>query len=148
MTQQSQSQAYTWRKPKLRKTHVSHCSLQHYLQQLEHGSKLDRCPSTDEWIKKLWYIYMMEYYSAMKRNAFESVLMRWMNLESIIRSKGSQKEKDKHRILMHIYGLLKHGTEEFIYKATMEKQTENRLMDMGRGEERVRYMERVTWKLT
>ena len=64
---------------------------------------------------------MMEYYSAMKRNAFESVLMRWMNLESIIRSKGSQKEKDKYHILMHIYGLLKHGTEEFIYKATMEK---------------------------
>ena len=44
------------------------------------------CPSTDEWIKKLWYIYTMEYYSALKRSAFESVLMRWMNLESIIQS--------------------------------------------------------------
>ena len=43
-----------------------------------------RCPSTDEWIKKLWYIYTMEYYSAIKRNTFESVLMRWMNLEPII----------------------------------------------------------------
>ena len=42
-----------------------------------------RCPSTNEWIKKLWYIYTMEYYSAIKRNAFESVLMRWMNLEPI-----------------------------------------------------------------
>ena len=40
-----------------------------------------RCPSTDEWIKKLWYLYTMEDYSAIKRNAFESVLMRWMNLE-------------------------------------------------------------------
>ena len=45
-----------------------------------------RCPSTDEWIKKLWYIYTMEYYSAIKRNTFESVLMRWMNLEPIIQS--------------------------------------------------------------
>ena len=43
-----------------------------------------RCPLTDEWIKKLWYIYMMEYYSAIKKNAFESVLKRWMNLEPII----------------------------------------------------------------
>ena len=51
---------------------------------------------TDEWIKKLWYIYTMEYYSAIKRNTFESVLMRWMNLESIIESKVSQKEKDKY----------------------------------------------------
>ena len=48
-----------------------------------------RCPSRDEWIKKLWYIYTMEYYSAIKRNAFESVLMRWMNLEPIIQSKVS-----------------------------------------------------------
>ena len=62
-----------------------------------------RCPLTDEWIKKLWYIYTMENYSAIKRNAFESVLMRWMNLESIIQSEVSQKEKDKYHILMHIY---------------------------------------------
>ena len=46
--------------------------------------KQPRCPSTDEWIKKLWYLSTMEYYSAIKRNAFESVLMRWMNLEPII----------------------------------------------------------------
>ena len=50
-----------------------------------------------------WYIYTMEYYSAIKRNTFESVLMRWVNLESIIQSKASQKEKDKYHILMHIY---------------------------------------------
>ena len=67
--------------------------------------KQPRCPSTDEWIKKLWYIYTMEYYSAIKRNTFESVLMTWMNLEPIIQSEGSQKEKDKYRILMHIYGI-------------------------------------------
>ena len=67
--------------------------------------KQSRCPSTDEWIKKLWYIYTMEYYSAIKRNSFESVLMRSMNLEPIIQSEVSQKEKDKYRILTHIYGI-------------------------------------------
>ena len=66
--------------------------------------KQPRCPSTDEWIK-LWYIYTMEYYSAIKRNTFESVLMRWMNLEPIIQSEVSQKEKDKYHILTHIYGI-------------------------------------------
>ena len=82
-----------------------------------------RCPPTDEWIKKLWYIYTMEYYSAIKRNAFESVLMRWMNLEPIIQSEVSQKEKDKYHVLMHTYRLYNNGTEESIYRATMETQT-------------------------
>ena len=67
--------------------------------------KQPRYPSTDEWIKKLWYIYTMKYYSAIKRNAFEPVLMRWMNLEPIIQSEVSQKEKEKYRILTHIYGI-------------------------------------------
>ena len=53
-----------------------------------------RCPLRDEWIKKLWYIYRKEYYSAIKRNAFESVIMRWMNLELITQSEVTQKEKD------------------------------------------------------
>ena len=52
-----------------------------------------RCPSTDEWREKLWYIYTMEYFSVIKRNAFESVLMRWMNLEPIIQSEVNQKRK-------------------------------------------------------
>ena len=55
--------------------------------------KQSRCPLTDEWIKKLWYIYTVEYYSAMKRNTFESVLMRWTNLEPTIQSEVSQKKK-------------------------------------------------------
>ena len=67
---------------------------------------------TDKWIKKLLYIYTMEYYSAIKRNKFESVLMRWMNLEPIIQGEVSQKEKDKYHILMHIYGILKNGSGE------------------------------------
>ena len=65
----------------------------------------------------------MEYYLAIKRNAFESGLMRWMNLESIIQSEVSQKEKDKCHILTYICGIQKYGTYEFIYKAAMEKQT-------------------------
>ena len=64
--------------------------------------KQPRCPSTDEWIK-LRYIYTMECYSVIKRNTFESVLMRWMNLEPITQSEVSQKEKDKYHILMHKY---------------------------------------------
>ena len=65
--------------------------------------KQPRYPLIDEWIKKLWYICTIEYYSVIKKDAFESVLMRWTNLESIIQSEVSQKEKDKYRILMHIY---------------------------------------------
>ena len=64
--------------------------------------KQPRCPSTDEWIRKL-YIYTMEYYSAIKRNTFESVLMKWMNLELIVQSEVSQ--KDKYNILTHMYGI-------------------------------------------
>ena len=66
--------------------------------------KQPRCPLTDEQIKNLWYIYTMEYYSARNKNTFESVLMRWMNLEPIIQSEVNQKEKDKYHILTHIYG--------------------------------------------
>ena len=67
--------------------------------------KQPRCPLADEWIRKLWYIYTMEHYSTVKRNAFESVLMRWMNLEPITQNEVCQKEKDKYYILMHIYGI-------------------------------------------
>ena len=67
--------------------------------------KQPRCPSGDEWIRKLWYIYTMGYYSAIKKNAFELVLMRWMKLEPIIQSEVSQKEKHQYSKLMHIYGI-------------------------------------------
>ena len=105
-----------------------------------------RWPLTDEWIKKLWYMYTMEYYSAIKRNIFESVLMRWMKLEPIIQSEVSQKEKEKDsntyiQNLGKWYWRMYSGNNG-------ETDMENRLMDMGGGEERVRYMERVTWKLT
>ena len=65
--------------------------------------KQPTCPSIDEYIKKLWYIYTVEYYSVIKRNNFESVLVRQMNLEAIIQSEVSQKETNKY-ILTHTYG--------------------------------------------
>ena len=63
------------------------------------------CKNTLKNYLKLWYIYTMGYYSVIKRNAFKSVLMRWMNLEPIIWSEVSQKQKDKYHILTHIYGI-------------------------------------------
>ena len=65
--------------------------------------KQPRFPSANEWTRKLWYIYTMEYYSAIKKNVFAPVLMRWMKLETIIQSEVSQKEKHQYSILMHIY---------------------------------------------
>ena len=67
--------------------------------------KQPRCLLIDEWIKKLWYIYTIEYYSAIKRNKSESVLVRWMNLKPVIQSEVSQKEKNKYHVLTHIYGI-------------------------------------------
>ena len=61
--------------------------------------KQPRCPLADEWIRKLWYIYTMEYYSAIKKNTIESVLMRWMKLEPIVQSEVSEKEKHQYSIL-------------------------------------------------
>ena len=71
--------------------------------------KQPRCPSADKWIRKLWYIHTMEYYSAIKKKTFESVLMRWMKVEPIIQSEVSQKEKHQYSTIMHIYGILKDG---------------------------------------
>ena len=67
--------------------------------------KQPRCLSVDKWIRKLWYIYTMEYYLAIKKNAFESVQMRWMKLEPIVQSEVNQKGKYQYSILMHIYGI-------------------------------------------
>ena len=67
--------------------------------------KQPRCPSADEWIRKLWYIYTKKYYSAIKKNAFESFLMMWMKMEPITQSEETQKEKYQYSILMHIYGI-------------------------------------------
>ena len=66
--------------------------------------KQPKCPSTDERIKKMWYIYTMEYYSAIKRKEIGSFVETWMDLETVTQSEVIQKEKNKYRILMHICG--------------------------------------------
>ena len=64
--------------------------------------KQPRCPSTDEWIKKQWYIYTMEYYSALKKDEIGSFVETWMDLETVLKSEVSQQEKNNYRILTHI----------------------------------------------
>ena len=85
--------------------------------------KQPRCPSAGEWIRKTWYIWTMEYYSAIKNNAFESVLMRWMKLEPIIQSEVSRKEKHQYsKYINHIYGIQKDGNDDPICKTVKETQ--------------------------
>ena len=84
--------------------------------------KQPKCASTDEWVKKMWYIYTMEYYSAIKRNEIGLFVEMWLDLETVIQSEVSQKEKNKYRILMHICGMQKNGTDELVCKAEIETQ--------------------------
>ena len=85
MTQQSHFWAYTPRKPELKDTCTSVFIAALFI--IARTWKQPRCPSADEWIRKLWYIYTMEYYSAIKTNTFESVLTRWMKLGQLYRVK-------------------------------------------------------------
>ena len=86
-----------------------------------------RCPLTDEWIKKIWHISTMEYYSAIKRNTSESILMRWMNLEPVTQSEGSQ--KNRYPILTCIYGIQEGGTDEPFCRAAVDTDIGNKLVD-------------------
>ena len=67
--------------------------------------KQPKWPSTDKWIKKMWYIYTMEYYSVIKRNEIGSFVETWVDLETVIQSEVSQKEKNKYHILTHVSGI-------------------------------------------
>ena len=67
--------------------------------------KQPKCPLTDEWIKEMWLMYRMEYYSAIKRKEIELFVVRWMDLEIVIHSEVSQREKNKYCMLTHIYGI-------------------------------------------
>ena len=84
--------------------------------------KQPKCPSTDEWIKKLLNIYTMEYYLAIKRNEIGSFIETWMDLETVIQSEVSQKEKNKYCILTHVCGTKKNGTDEPVCRAEVETQ--------------------------
>ena len=88
--------------------HNVHCSSIYSSQDMEEP----KCPSLDEWIKKMWHIYTMEYYSAIKRNETELFVMSWMDLETVTQSEVSQKEKNKYRMVTHIYGIQKKKRKE------------------------------------
>ena len=86
--------------------------------------KQPKCPWTDEWIKKMWHIYTIGYYSAIKRNEIELFVVRWVDVESVIQSEVSQKEKNKYRMLTHIWNLKKKkGHEEPRGKMGIKTQT-------------------------
>ena len=103
MIQQSPCWAYKQRKPESKDSCTPMFITAVFI--IARTWKQPRCPSADEWIRKQWYIYTMEYYSAIKKTTFELVLMRWMKLKPIIQSEVSQKEKHQYSILMHIYGI-------------------------------------------
>ena len=84
--------------------------------------KQPRCPLADEWIRELWYIYTIDYYSDIRKNAFESVLMRQMKLEPTVQSEVSQKEKHQYSILMQMYGVQKDGNNDPICETAKETQ--------------------------
>ena len=84
--------------------------------------KQPKCPSTDEWIKQMWYIYTMEYYSAIKKNEIGSFVEMWLDLGTVIQSEVSQKEKNKYHILTNICRIQKNGTDEPVCKAEIETQ--------------------------
>ena len=105
MTQQSQCWAYTLRKPEFKLKDTCIPMFVSGLFTIARTWKPPRCPSADEWIRKLWFICTVEYYSAIKRKAFESVLMRWTNLEPIIQRSKSERERQTLYINAYIWNL-------------------------------------------
>ena len=95
-----------------------------------------KCPLIDEWIKEMWHIYTMDYCSALKRNEIELSVVRWMDVETVIQSEVSQKEKNKYRMLTHIYGIKKKKRVLKKLGAGQKKEAdvENGLEHKGRGE--------------
>uniref|UniRef100_A0A8D0Y4U1 DUF1725 domain-containing protein n=1 Tax=Sus scrofa TaxID=9823 RepID=A0A8D0Y4U1_PIG len=78
--------------------------------------KQPKCPSRDDWIRKMWYIHTMEYYSAIKKNKIMPFVATWMELETLILSEVSQKEKDKYHMISHIWNLIYGSSEPFHQK--------------------------------
>ena len=95
--------------------------------------KQPKCPSTEEWIKKMWYIYTMEYYSTIKRNKIGSFVETWMDLETVTQSEVSQKEKNKYHILTHICGIWKNWYR-WSYLQSRNRDRCREQMDVYQGE--------------
>ena len=103
MTQQSHSWAFTGQNFPL-KRHMHHMFIAALLT-IAKTWKQPKCPSTDDWIKKKWYIYTMEYYLAIKKNKIMPFAATWMELDTLILSEVSQKEKDKYQMISLISGI-------------------------------------------
>ena len=106
------------------------------------------CPSTDEGIQKLRYMYTIEYHSAIKKNAFVSVLMRWMNLEPIIQGEVCQRKINVIYQCIHMESRKMVLMKLFAGQQWRPRHREQTYGHVGERKERVRCMERVTWKLT
>ena len=104
MTQQSHSGTCSDKTFLKNKTHAPACSLEQ-LFTIAKTWKQPKCPSTDDWIRKKWYIYTMEYYSAIKKNDIMPFAATWMELENLILSEMSQKDKDKYHMISLITGI-------------------------------------------
>ena len=83
--------------------------------------KQPKCPSAEEWVKKVWYIYMMEYYSSIKRDVIGSFVETWIDLEIVIQSEVGQREKNKYHILTNMCGIYKNGIDDLICKVKIDK---------------------------
>ena len=128
MTQQSHSWAYTLRKTIIQKDTCTPM-LVAALFTIVRTRKQPKCPSTEEWIKNMWYIYTVEYYSAIKRKEIGSFVEMWMDLETVIWSNVSQKEKNKYHILTHVWNL-----EKMVQMKLFAKQKQrHRRMDTKEG---------------
>ena len=128
MTQQSHYWVYTRRKTTIQED-TSTPMFTVALFTIARTWKQPRCPSTDEWIKMTWYIHTVEYYSAIERNKFESVVVKWRKLKQV-------RKRKTNIILMHIYESRKNSTDELICREGMESQMDNGLVDTaGEGED-------------
>ena len=133
MTQQSHYWAYTQRKIIIQNDTCTPTFIS-ALFTIARSWKQPKCPSTDEQIKKMWCIYTMDYYSAIKRNKIGSFVEMWMNLETVIQSEVSQKEKNKYLLLTHICGTQKNGADELVCKAEIETPMQRTNVWTSRGE--------------
>uniref|UniRef100_A0A8W4FC68 DUF1725 domain-containing protein n=1 Tax=Sus scrofa TaxID=9823 RepID=A0A8W4FC68_PIG len=110
-----------------------HCSTVFNSQDVE----TTKCPSTEEWIKKMWYVYTMEYYSAIKRNEIPAFLATWLDLEIIMLSEVSQTVKHQHQMLsLNMWNLKKKGHNELLCKTDTDSETLKNLWfpnETGRG---------------
>ena len=135
MTQQSQCWAYTLRKPEFKLKDSCISMFISGLFSIARTWKPPRCPLAVEWIKKLWYIYTVEYYSAITRNAFESVLMRCMNLEPIIQRSKSERERQILYINAYIWNLEIRYQWSYLQGSKGDTDIKNRLLDSVRESE-------------